>query len=128
MKEIPPRRVVYYSLAHSARPMARKPTIGEANLAALIGAVIGSVGGLFALGFLPAIVSGQFEYLIAWPKLSLVCFFACGVIAWLLAGQIGPRLEGLLGERIASITGGIIGGLVPLGSLSYLGWLLATTS
>ena len=127
MKEIPPRRVLHYSAAHSARPMARKPTIGEANLAALIGAVIGSVGGLFAVGLVPAIVTRKLQYLITAPTLSVICFFASGAVAWLLAGQIGPRLEGLLGVRAANITGGILGGLIPLSALAYWGWRLATS-
>lgn len=107
--------------------MARKPTIGEANLAALIGAVIGSVGGLFAVGLIPAIMTRKAQYLIVAPTLSVMCFFGSGVVAWFLAGQLGPRLEGWLGERAANITGGIIGGLIPLGVLAYWGWRLATS-
>ena len=127
MKEFPTTEGVQYSPARSTLPMARKPTIGEANLAALIGAVIGSVGGLFAVGLIPAIVTRKLQYLIAAPTLSVVCFFGSGAIAWLLAGQIGPRLERLLGIRTANVIGGIIGGLLPLSGLAYWGWHLATS-
>lgn len=107
--------------------MFRRPTIGEANLAALIGAVIGSVGGLFAVGLIPAIVTRKLQYLIAAPTLSVICFFGSGVLAWFIGGQIGPRLEGFLSHRAANITGGIIGGLLPLSALAYWGWRLATS-
>jgi hypothetical protein len=107
--------------------VAENPKIGEANLAALIGAVIGSTGGLFAVGIVPAIVSGRPQYLIAAPTFSILCFFGCGVIAWFLAGQIGPRLARLLGERNGNVVGGLIGGLLPLAALAYWGWRLATS-
>jgi hypothetical protein len=106
--------------------MSRKPPVGEANLAALIAAVIGSIGGLFALGLIPAIVSRNPQFLALAPKMNVISFFLCGVIGWFLGGQLGPRLQGASGEKNGCIIGGIIGGLVPVLSIAAFGWYLAT--
>lgn len=102
--------------------MTFKPPIGEANLAALIGAVIGSIGGLFALGLAPAVAYRSAEWLVRWPKLNLFSFCICGILAWLIAGQLGPRLRWAFGERGGLIAGGIIGGLLPVAGVVTFGW------
>jgi hypothetical protein len=107
--------------------MMPRPRFGEANLSALIGAALGSVGGLFSLGLVPAIVTRRPEYLVAAPTLSVFSFFVSGAVAWVLGGQLGPRLARLLGERAGLIAGGILGGLLPLAGLAALGWHLATS-
>lgn len=98
------------------------PSIGEANLSALIGAASGSIGGLFALGLAPAILYSSPEWLMRWPKLNLFSFCLCGAAGWLIAGQIGPRLQGMLGERNGLIAGGIVGGLLPVCGVVAFGW------
>jgi hypothetical protein len=104
----------------------RRPSIGEPNLAALIAAVIGCMGGLFALGIAPAIITRSPQYLAAYPKLNVISFFLCGSIGWLIGGQIGPRLEKLCGLQPGMIVGGIAGGLLPVGGIVALGWYLCT--
>ena len=104
----------------------RRPPFGEANLAALIAAVIGCIGGLFALGLVPSIVYRAPEWLVRWPKLNLFSFFLCGVVAWAIGGQIGPRLQRFFGEQNGYIVGGIIGGVIPVGGVTALGWYLVT--
>jgi hypothetical protein len=102
--------------------MKPRPSIGEANLAALIGAATGSIGGLFALGLAPAIMYRAPEWLVRWPKLNLFSFCLCGAVAWMISGQIGPRLQGLFGERNGLIVGGILGGLLPVAGVVAFGW------
>jgi len=102
--------------------MKPRPSIGEANLAALIGAAIGSIGGLFALGLAPAIMYRAPEWLVRWPKLNLFSFCLCGAVAWMIGGQIGPRLQWIFGERNGLIVGGILGGLLPVAGVVAFGW------
>jgi len=106
--------------------MIRKPTFGQANLAALIALAIGSILGLFALGSIPAVVAREPQFLAVAPTMNIICFFASGVAGWLLGGQIGPRLEKPLGSRNGHIVGGIISGLIPVGIVAACGWYLAT--
>ena len=105
--------------------MTPKPTLGQANLAALIGVVIGSILGLFALGLVPAIITRQPGYLAIAPKLNIISFFICGGAGWVLGGQIGPRIHQPFGPRNAHIIGGIIGGLAPVIAVAAIGWYLA---
>ena len=109
-----------------AKTMTRRPTIGEPNLAALIAAVIGCIGGLFALGIAPSIITKNIQFLAATPALNVISFFLCGIVGWFFGGQIGPRLQGLFGEQGGLVTGGIIGGLIPVAAMIGAGWYLAT--
>lgn len=104
----------------------RKPPIGEANLAALIAAVIGCIGGLFALGVAPSIITGNLQFLAAYPIFNVVSFFLCGAFAWFLGGQIGPRLQRILTEQGGLIAGGLIGGILPVAGMIGAGWYLST--
>jgi len=106
--------------------MPHKPSIGEANLSALIAAVIGSIGGLFALGIAPAIIARNPQWIAQFPKLNVISFLLCGAVGWFLGGQIGPRLEPILGEKTGYIVGGIVGGLVPVLAVVAFGWYMAT--
>ena len=102
----------------------RKPSLGEPNLAAVIGAVTGAMGGLFAITVPYAIRTHDVTALNAARTLGLVGFLVSAPVGWLIAGQIGPRLEGKLGERAAAIIGGVLGGLVPVLGFVYWGWRL----
>jgi len=72
----------------------RRPAFGEANMGALAGAVIGAIGGLFAIGIGPAIASQNIRLLVGTPILAIVSLLLCGPLGWLIGGQIGPRLGG----------------------------------
>lgn len=102
----------------------KKPRIGEGSLGAVVGAVVGAVGGLIAVTIPYAIVTRDLHALSAARTLGLIGFFVSTPVGWLLGGQIGPRLEGLLRERAAGIVGGLIGGLIPVGGFIYWGWRL----
>jgi len=95
-------------------------------MGALVGAVVGATGGLFAIGVGPAIVSRNLALLFVAPMLGLVCCVLSGPIAWLLGGQIGPRLGELLRSPRAEILGGILAGLIPVGLVGWWGWHMYT--
>ena len=70
----------------------RRPGFGEANWGAMVGAVVGAIGGLFAIGIAHAIAGRNLALLVGTPVLSLVCCLLGGPIGWLIGGQTGPRL------------------------------------
>jgi len=104
----------------------RKLGPGEFNLGGLTGAVVGSLGGLFAVGLARAIVGGHIALLFGTPILGIIGFVVSGGVGWLLGSQIGPWL----GERYNSprleIAGGVIGGLVPSVLIALWGWYMVT--
>ena len=55
-----------------------KPPLGEYNMGALAGAVVGSIGGLFAIGVVRAILGRNIALLLAMPILGLVSWLVCG--------------------------------------------------
>jgi hypothetical protein len=104
----------------------RKPGIGEANLGAMVGVIVGAMGGLVAVAIPLAILRGDIKALSEARTIGLIGFFVSSTFGWLIGGQIAPRLEGLLGERKAGILGGILGGLVPVAGFALWGWYLIT--
>ncbi len=100
-----------------------KPRFGEANLGAVAGAVTSAVGGLFAVGLVPAIQTGRAGYLIATPIMSFLCFLVSGPIGWYLGGQAGPRFaESFKGSPQAEIFAGAAAGLLPVVVVAWWGW------
>src|SRR6266481_6124798 len=102
----------------------RKPGFGEANMGALAGAVIGAIGGLFAIGIGPAVASNNIRLLVGTPILAIFSLVICGILGWVIGGQIGPRLGGKFNTQRAEAIGGIIGGLVPVVLVALLGWYM----
>jgi hypothetical protein len=92
----------------------RKPPLGEFNLGALAGAIIGSIGGLFAIGAVRAVLERNIAELFGTPILGLLSWIVCGLVGWMLGGQIGPRLGEKYYSQRAEIAGGSIGGLIPV--------------
>ena len=103
----------------------RNPGFGEANQGAMAGLVVGSIGGLFAIGVAHALVRGNISFLIATPKLSLLSWVISGPVGWLVGGQLGPRLGEKFNSPRAEIIGGALGGLVPVLLLAAWGWYMA---
>ena len=99
-----------------------KPGFGEANLGAVTGAIVGAVGGLFAVTIPCAILTRDIHVLSMSRNHALIGFLVSTPVGWIVGGQIGPRLESWLGERAAGIIGGIVGGLLPVGAFVYWGW------
>ena len=103
----------------------RSPGFGEANMGALIGAVIGAIGGLFAIGIGPAIVGKNIRLLVGTPILAILSLMVCGTLGWIIGGQLGPRLGGKFNTRRAETIGGLMGGLIPVVCVAIWGWYMA---
>jgi hypothetical protein len=105
--------------------MMRKPDIGEFNLGASAGAVVGAIGSLFAIGIGPAIVHRKAAFLFGTPLLALICWVLGGIAGWLIGGQVGPRLGFRLQSERAELVGGALGGLLPVIVILIWGWRMA---
>ncbi len=93
-------------------------------MGAMAGAVIGAIGGLFAIGIGPAIAHGNIRFLVGTPILAIISLLVCGPLGWLIGGQIGPRLGGKFNTQRAETIGGVIGGLVPVILVALWGWYM----
>jgi len=103
----------------------RSPGFGEANMGALVGAVIGAIGGLFAIGIGPAIVGKNIRFLVGTPILAILSLMVCGALGWIIGGQLGPRLGGKFNTQRAETIGGVMGGLIPVVFVAIWGWYMA---
>lgn len=99
---------------------------GEFNLGALTGAVVGSIGGLFAVGLARAIIGRQLALLFGTPILGLIGFLVSGGFGWFLGGQLGPRLGAHFRSQRMEMAGGAIGGLVPTTLIALWAWYMVT--
>ena len=90
----------------------------------MIGAVVGAMGGLFAVGIPWAIIKGDIKALSDARSFGVIGLVVSAPVGWFIGGQIGPRLENILSERNAGIVGGVIGGLVPVTGFILWGWFL----
>ena len=99
----------------------RTPSFGEANMGALSGAVVGAIGGLFAIGIGPAILGRNLALLFGTPILGLICCIVSGIIGWLLGGQVGPRVGDRFRTQRAELIGGVVGGLIPVVAVALWG-------
>ncbi len=95
-------------------------------MSALVGAIVGATGGLFAVGIAPAVIGRNLALLFETPILGLICFFISGTFGWLIGGQIGPRLGAKFDPRRAEVVGGVLGGLVPVTLIALWGWYMVT--
>ena len=102
----------------------RKPGLGEASQGALAGAVVGAIGGLFAVGLAPALIYRHLAILFSTPILGLICCAVSGPIGWLVGGQLGPRLGDRFRSDRAEMVGGVLGGLVPIILVALFGWYM----
>lgn len=105
----------------------RKPGLGEPNLGAVSGAATGAIGGLFAVGLVPAIMAQDIALLMAAPRVNMLCWLAGGLIGWFIGGQVGPRLSDWTRSRQMEIVGGIASGLLPVIGIVLWGWHMATS-
>lgn len=112
-------------MKNSAPDMSERPP-GEYSLSAVVGAIVGSIGGLFAIGLPRAILGRNVALLFATPILALICWLISGPIGWFLGGFIGPRLGDKYQSQRAEIFGGAIGGLIPVVLITIWAWYMLT--
>src|SRR5712675_1534104 len=93
-------------------PGMDEPGLGETNLGALIGAIVGSIGGLLAIGGTRAIIAGNLTMFFGTPILAMISWAVGGIVGWFIGGQLGPRLGRKFSSQRAEIIGGILGGLI----------------
>jgi hypothetical protein len=103
----------------------RKPGFGETSLGAVVGAGVGSVGGLFAAGIVPAILYKDITVLFRTPIISLIGWITCIAGGWFIGGQLGPRLGMRYKSERAEIIGGGVGGLVPIVAVMIWSWYIS---
>jgi hypothetical protein len=104
----------------------RKVEFEEISLGAVAGAVVASVGGLFIVGIISAIISQDPRVLFQTPIQSLISWLICTPLGWLIGGLIGPRLGERLKSRRAEIISGALGGLLPVLAIAVVGWYIGT--
>jgi hypothetical protein len=97
---------------------------GEANFGAIAGAMIGAVGGLFAIGIPPAIIYRSGAALFGTPKLALISFLVSGLIGWFIGGQFGPLVGQKLNNPRAEMVAGGISGLLPAIIIGCWSWYM----
>lgn len=103
-----------------------KPRLGESNLGALVGVVVGATGGLFAAGIVPAIIAKNPALLVRYPIVGILCLLVGGAAGWLIGGQLGPRFGARLNTPRAEMAGGAVGGLIPVVIIALWGWYMKT--
>ena len=102
----------------------KEPSIGKENLGAVIGAVTGALGGLFAVAIPLAILTRNLQALSAARTFGLISFLVCTPIGWFAGGYISHVLVKRIGEKKAGILGGIVGGLLPVTGFSLWGFYM----
>lgn len=104
----------------------REPSVGKENLGAVIGAVTGAVGGLFAVAIPLAIMTRNIQALAVARKFGVISFLVCVPIGWFAGGYLSYGLGKLFPSKQANIIGGLVGGLFPVTCFVLWGWYLIT--
>ncbi|MBP9901304.1 MAG: hypothetical protein V9H26_05115 [Verrucomicrobiota bacterium] len=102
----------------------KEPSIGKENLGAVIGAVTGALGGLFAVAIPLAILTRNLQALSAARTFGLVSFLVCTPIGWFAGGYLSHAMTKRLGEKKAAMIGGLIGGLFPVTGFALWGFYM----
>jgi hypothetical protein len=118
--------LLLFSVYERLSPQMRKPSIGEFNLGALAGAVVGSIGGLFSVGLPPAILARNPALLFGTPILGLLSWLVSGLVGWFLGGQVGPRVAEKSESQQAELFGGALAGMIPVVCIALWSWYMVT--
>ncbi len=89
-----------------------------------MGAVVGSLGGLFAVGIPPAIIYRSIARLLGTPVFSFISWAICLVCGWIVGGQLGSRFGTRFKSLRAELVGGAIGGLIPVLVIALWSWYM----
>jgi len=103
-----------------------QPGEGKSHVGAMAGAIVGAVGGLFALGLAHSILERNPALLFGTPMLSLVSWVISGFSGWFLGGAVGPLIGKLFHSPKAEAIGGAFAGLVPVVLIALWGWYMVT--
>jgi hypothetical protein len=96
------------------------------KVGSVMGAAVGSIGGLFAVGLPPAIIYRSIARLLGTPVFALISWAVCLLFGWIIGGQIGPRLGTRFKSFRAELIGGAIGGLIPVVAIALWSWYVST--
>jgi len=102
----------------------REPSVGKENLGAVIGAVTGALGGLFAVAIPLAILTRSLQALSAARTFGLISFLVCPPIGWFAGGYLCHAITKRFGERKAAVLGGLVGGLLPVTGFALWGFYM----
>lgn len=102
----------------------KEPSFGKENMGAVIGAVTGALGGLFAVAIPLAILTRSLQALSAARTFGLISFLVCTPIGWFAGGSISHALAKRIGVQRAGILGGIIGGSLPVSGFALWGFYM----
>jgi len=97
---------------------------GVYSLSAVIGAVVGSTGGLFAIGAVRAILGQNIALIFRFPILGFLSWIVCGLLGWVLGGFIGPKCGQVFRSYQAELLGGAFGGLIPVLLVAIWAWYM----
>lgn len=92
----------------------------------MVGAAVGSIGGLFAVGLPPAIFYHDPGALFGTPRISMIGWIISVAVGWVIGGLLGARLGAIFRSSRAEITGGVAGGLVPVLLIVLWSWYMVT--
>lgn len=102
----------------------KEPSFGKENLGAVIGAMTGALGGLFAVAIPLAILTRNIHMLSSARTLGIISFLVCTPIGWFAGGYISHALTKKLGVQKAGILGGMIGGMLPVTGFALWGFYM----
>ena len=101
-----------------------KSPLDEYSLSAMVGAIVGSIGGLFAIGLVRAILAHNIVLIFSFPILGFLSWIVCGVAGWLLGGRIGPLVRQEVRLLPGGVLGGALGGLIPVLLVAIWAWYM----
>jgi hypothetical protein len=114
----------FLALYEKLRKHMNKSPLGEYSLSGMVGAIVGSIGGLFAIGLVRAILTHNIILIFRFPILGLISWIVCGGAGWFLGGLIGPWCGEKFRSYQAELLGGALGGLIPVILLAIWAWYM----
>ncbi len=100
----------------------REPEFGRPNYGGMAGAVVGGIGGLFALFLVPALLSRDVQWMISFRLYNVLAWIVSLPVGWCLGWLIGRPAGNWLRSQNAEIAGGVLGGLLTVGLVALYGW------
>ncbi len=105
----------------------RDPEFFRPNYGGMAGTVVGGIGGLFALFFVPAILTKDVQWILSYRLLNVIAWAISLPVGWCLGWLIGRFLGNKFRSERAEIVGGVLGGLLTIALVAAYGWYLVTT-